>query len=162
MAYLTQYSSSVPVIKFYIDQTVMTIGQNIEMDICIPEEGIAGKHATIEVLKQSDSYRFIIKSYEDEPLLELNGETLSCAELKDADWLIIGGVEFQFTDDGVNKIKETAVAIVTVKSKSPEVRIKKSAAKELKLAKDVKQEVKTITTKEFIANSRQSRRRLAI
>ena len=66
MAYLTQYSSSVPVIKFNIDQFVMTIGQSLDMDICVPEDGVAESHATVEAIKEAQSYRFTIKSNADE------------------------------------------------------------------------------------------------
>lgn len=136
----------------------MTIGQKIEMDICIPEEGIADNHATVEAIKQpeSESYRFIIKSLENDALLDLNGENISHADLHDGDWLSIGGVEFQFTDDGNDVIKE----LVNSASKSIEKKQEALAlVKELK--EELQKELKPMTTKEFIANSRQSRRRLA-
>ena len=166
MAYLTQYSSNIPVIKFLIDQHLMTIGQDFDMDICIPEEGIADNHATVEAVEQSGIYRFIVKSHEDEIPLDLNGETTSSAELKNGDWLIIGGVQFQFTDDGVNAIKNSnaQISIKEKMAKPPHVVVEKknndSAA--LKLIKELKEELQQpMTTKEFIANSRKSRRRLA-
>ncbi|MDH5369979.1 MAG: FHA domain-containing protein [Gammaproteobacteria bacterium] len=145
MAYLTQFSSSVPVIKFHIDQSVMTIGQDFDMDICVPEDGIADNHATIEVVKQAVDYRFIIKSNEDEALLELNGESVAHANLKDGDWLIIGGVEFQFTDDGINEFKDNIVPISmgTQNSVTP---IKE------------REDLKPMSTKEYIEESRFSRR----
>lgn len=166
MAYLTQYSSSVPVIKFNIDQSFMTIGQNFEMDICIPEDGVAANHATIEALKKTESYSFIIKSREDELLIELNGNAVSQAELQDGDWLIIGGVEFQFTDDGVNEINEQTVSnlatVTEIKPKSSQVAKVEKVNKESKPAEKLKAEEKTMTTKEFIANSRnRSRRRIS-
>ncbi len=165
MAHLTQYSNNVPIIQFNIDQLLMTIGQDFEMDICIPEDGIAANHATIEALKKTESYSFIIKSREDELLIELNGETVSQAELQDGDWLIIGGVEFQFTDDGVTEIKEHAVAsfatVTEIKPKLSQVTEIEKVNKESKPVKKlkVKAEEKTMTTKEFIANSRNSGRR---
>lgn len=162
MAHLTQYSNNVPIIQFNIDQLLMTIGQDFEMDICIPEDGIAANHATIEALKKTESYSFIIKSREDELLIELNGETVSQAELHDGDWLMIGGVEFQFTDDGVNEIKEQAVAsFATVTEIKPKLSQVEKANKNLKPVEKLKVEVeeKTMTTKEFIANSRNSGRR---
>jgi len=145
VAYLTQFSSSVPVIKFHIDQSVMTIGQDFDMDICVPEDGIADNHATIEVVKQAVDYRFIIKSNEDEALLELNGESVAHANLKDGDWLIIGGVEFQFTDDGINEFKDNIVPISmgTQNSVTP---IKE------------REDLKPMSTKEYIEESRFSRR----
>ena len=170
VAYLTQFSNSVPVIKFHIDQSVMTIGQDFEMDICIPEDGIADNHASIEAIQNADSYRFVVKSREKESLLDLNGSTVSQAEVQDGDWLIIGGVEFQFTDDGVNSIKEVAI-------QSPNSQVEPQLAEKietespaLNLLKDLQDEIKDglqsapkkLSTKEFIANSRQSRRRLAI
>jgi len=160
VAYLTQYSSSVPVIKFHIDQSIMTIGQNFEMDICIPEDGVAENHATLEAIKQTESYRFIVRIHENETALDLNGETTSTAELHDGDWLIIGGVEFQFTDDGVNAIKDSSPVKVVAAVEEPVY--KESDA--LKLVKELKQglenEVQPMSTKEFLAQSRQSRRRL--
>lgn len=155
MAYLTQYSSSVPVIKFNIDQSLMTIGQNFDMDICIPEDGISESHATVEAIKQAESYRFIIKSNDDEPLLELNGAAISHAELKDDDWIVIGGVEFQFTDDGVNEIKE-----VTKPTVAPLAVVKQLVQPVEKESKEA-EVVKPMSTKEYIAKSRYSRRRLA-
>lgn len=159
MAYLTQYSNSVPVIKFHIDQTIMTIGQDFEMDICIPEDGVAENHATIEAIKQTESYRFVVKSHENETSLDINGETTMKADLQDGDWLIIGGVEFQFTDDGVNEIKESATVKV---AESKEEACQGSEA--LKLVKGLKQELENealpMSTKDFLAQSRQSRRRL--
>ena len=119
MAYLTQYSNSVPVIKYHIEQSLMTIGQNIEMDICVPEEGMAEDQAVVESVKHEQSYRFIIKSTKNGSPLDLNGETVSHAELQNGDWLVIGGVEFQFTDDGINSIREA-----TVMSSSPEIKEK--------------------------------------
>ena len=165
MAYLTQFSSNIPVIKFLIDQRVMTIGQDFNTDICIPEDSIADNHATVEAIEQSGMYRFIVKSHEDESQINLNGETTSTAELKNGDWLVIGGVEFQFTDDGVNAIKQSSTQQTSVTAKvtpKPVVAEKKnndSAA--LKLIKELKEELQPMTTKEFIANSRKSRRRLA-
>ena len=165
MAHLTQYSNSVPLIQFNIDQLFMTIGQDFEMDICIPEDGVAANHASIEALKKSESYSYIIKSREDELLIGLNGKTVSQAELQDGDWLIIGGVEFQFTDDGVNEIKEQAVAsfatVTEIKPKPSQVAKAEKVNKESKPVKKlkVKVEEKTMTTKEFIANSRNSGRR---
>ena len=164
MAYLTQFSSNIPVIKFHIDQMLMTIGQDLEMDICVPEEGIANNHATVEAIKESGAFRFIVKSHVDESLIDLNGETTSSAELKNGDWLVIGGVEFQFTDDGINEIKEINLqAIPNNVTKIEPVGDKKknneSAA--LKLIKELKEELQPMSTKEFIANSRKSRRRLA-
>ena len=182
MAYLTQYSSSVPVIKYHIEQTLMSIGQSFDMDICVPEDGIADNHAELEAIKNSESYQFVVKSNENEPLLELNGETTAQAELQDGDWLVIGGVEFQFTDDGVNAIVEedvitiTAPVEVTVVDPIDESIVELAAVLEAKeaagkssealdLLKELKDELqdigKPLTTKEFIANSRNSRRRLA-
>lgn len=165
MAYLTQYSSNIPVIKFHIDQEVMTIGQDFEMDICVPEEGIADNHATVEAVEQSGMYRFIVKSHKDVSLLDLNGETTSTAELKNGDWLVIGGVEFQFTDDGVNAIKKSNAQIPVGKKVTPKpvvVEKKNNDSAALKLIKELKEELQQpMTTKEFIANSRKSRRRLA-
>lgn len=163
MAYLTQYSSSVPVIKFNIDQSFMTIGQNFDMDICIPEDGIAESHATVEAIKESQSYHFIIKSNADETLLELNGTAVSHAELKNNDWIIIGGVEFQFTDDGVNEIKEMAKPVVAT---APTL----AAAEPMGLPVEknniepkpaISNESKPMSTKEYVAKSRYSRRRLS-
>ena len=165
MAYLTQYSSSVPVIKFHIDQTLMTIGQDFAMDICIPEDGIADNHATVEAIKQAGSYCFTVKSHENESLIEINGVAVSQTALHDGDWLIIGGVEFQFTDDGVNEIKETNTVSAAPASAVVEEFKPKQAAKEseaLTLIKELNNEVKSMSTKEFIANSRGSRRRLNI
>ena len=168
MAHLTQYSNSVPLIQFNIDQSFMTIGQDFEMDICIPEDVVAANHATVEALKKSESYTFIIKSREDELLIELNGETVSHAELQDGDWLIIGGVEFQFTDDGVNEIKEQVVSnFATVTEIKPKLSQVAEVVKVEKVNKEskpveklkVEAEEKTMTTKEFIANSRNSGRR---
>lgn len=175
MAYLTQYSNSVPVIKYHIDQLEMTIGQNIEMDICVPEDGIAENHAAVEAIKNSESYRFIIKSTENESLPKLNGDNVSHAELKDGDWLIIGDVEFQFTDDGINSIVDKSLKVsptpIIVKSKPRLVTTEDTQQNEnkgseaLKLIKELKEDLqdasKPLSTKEFIANSRQSRRRLA-
>ena len=168
MAYLTQFSNSVPVIKFHIDQAVMTIGQDFAMDICIPEEGVADNHATVETIKKSESYLFSIKSHENESLLEINGTAVPQAELRDGDWLIIGGVEFQFTDDGVNEIQESNTSVAAPVSAVVEEFKPKQAIKEAKesealtLIKELNKEVKSMTTKEFIANSRGSRRRLNI
>lgn len=171
MAFLTQYSNSVPVIKHHIEQTMMTIGQDIDMDICVPEDGIAENHAAVEAIKRAESYRFIIKSAESEASLELNGDAVSHAELQDGDWLMIGGVEFQFTDDGVNSIVEekTTIPTPTVVAKpkpEPLQKTEKNESEALKLIKELKEEllddVKPLTTKEFIANSRSSRRRLAL
>lgn len=148
MAYLTQFSGSVPVIKFPIDQTVMTIGQDIEMDICVPEDGIAANHALLEVTEKNNSFHFIIKSREDESLIDLNSESISHAELKDGDWLIIGGVEFQFTDDGINEFTSNVVSIKPNEKLAPKDSIKATQDKEEKL----------ISTKEFIEDSRFSRR----
>lgn len=180
MAYLTQYSSTVPVIKYHIDQVLMTIGQDIDMDICVPEDGIAEHHAMLEAIKSAETYRFIIKSTENDVLLELNGEIVSNAEIQDGDWLTIGGIEFQFTDDGVNSIVEEiaqtpvqdlqiqAVSELKVKPKlvrkiTPEV--ESNASEALQLIRELKEDLQDITkplsTKEFIANSRQSRRRLS-
>ncbi len=170
MAFLTQYSNSVPVIKYHIEQTLMTIGQDINMDICVPEDGIAENHAAVEAIKYAESYRFIIKSSESEASLELNGEVVSHAELQDGDWLMIGGVEFQFTDDGVNLIVEekTTISAPVVEAKLKTTSLQKTEKNEseaLKLIKGLKEEllddVKPLTTKEFISNSRNSRRRLA-
>ena len=170
MAFLIQYSNSVPVIKYHIEQTLMTIGQDIDMDICVPEDSVAENHAAVEAFKHAESYRFIIKSSESEASLELNGEAVSHAELQDGDWLMIGGVEFQFTDDGVNSIVEekltTPASAVVEKPKSePPQKSEKNESEALRLIKELKEEllddVKPLTTKEFIASSRNSRRRLA-
>ena len=171
MAYLTQYSSSIPIIKFHIDQMLMTIGKDIEMDICVPEDGVASTHATVEAIQNNNSYRFIVKSEKNESSLDLNGNSVALAELSDGDWINIGGVEFQFTDDGVYSFKEPVASIPDKCSTKEEAQIdspNKGAAalklvKELKeeLQEELKEELKPMTTKEFIANSRQSRRRLA-
>lgn len=147
MAFLTQFSNSVPVIKFHIDQSVMTIGQDFEMDICVPEDGIANNHATLEVTKQAEKYSFIVKSRNEKDALEVNGHSTLEAELKDGDWLNIGSVEFQFTDDGIYKIKDN---IVPIKSAvKPKTEMNEELAKE---------EVKPMSTKAFIEESRFSRR----
>lgn len=160
MAYLTQFSSNIPVIKFVIDQQVMTIGQDIEMDICVPEEGIADNHAVVEAIEEAGSYRFIIKSHKEESLFDLNGVTTASATLENGDWVVISGVEFQFTDDGVDAIKKGGVQAV-----SATLTAKPTESPALKLIKDLKQELqedfRPMSTKEFIANSRKSRRRLA-
>jgi len=155
VAYLTQYSSSVPVIKFNIDQSVMTIGQNFDMDISVAEDGIAESHAMVEAIKEAQSYRFIITSNANETLLELNGAAVSHAELKDRDWIVIGGVEFQFTDDGVNEIKEMTKPVAP----APTLTVVEPVEKN-----NVEQESnnsKPMSTKEYVAKSRYSRRRLA-
>lgn len=159
MAYLTQFSSSVPVIKFPIDQTLMTIGQHIDTDICVPEDGIADNHASVEAFKQAETYRFIIKSHEEEPMVTLNGETVSNAELQDGDWLIIGDVEFQFTDDGVNEIKVEASGTVSAVNIPKLQQIKKDAKESdaLTLIKEIKKEVESIAVEE-VEDSHFSRR----
>lgn len=144
VAYLTQYSNSVPVIKFVIDQSLMTIGQHIDMDICIPEDGIADSHATVEAIKQGECYRFSVKSNKDESLLDINGNAVSHAELQDGDWVTIGGVEFQFTDDGVNEIKEveTPVTVSVVKIPKPQQIIKEAKESDaLTLIKEIKKKL---------------------
>ena len=175
MAYLTQYSSSVPVIKFHIDQALMTIGQHFDMDICIPEDGIADSHAAVEAIKQLESYRYIIKSNENEAPLELNGATVAHAELQDGDWLIIGGVEFQFTDDGIDQIKDAVNSTATQVTKSkPAASVKAELSIEktptdstvskaaspsaLDVIKELKEEVESITTEELVDDSQFSRR----
>lgn len=161
MAYLTQYSGSVPVIKFHIDQPLMRIGQHIDMDICVPEDGIADHHAALEAIKQSESYSFIIKSREDEKAIELNGESVTSAELKGGDWLVIGGVEFQFTDDGINHIKESLSIVSDVKPViSAQNGIVQDAqeSEALKMVKQLKEDVASITTEELLEDSRFSRR----
>ena len=154
MAYLTQYSGSVPVIKFNIDQPLMTLGQHFDMDICVPEDGIADNHASVEAIKQSESYRFVIKSREDEKLVELNGESVAYAELHDGDWIVIGGVEFQFTDNGINEIHETHTEIASSKVITQE----KPESEALKLIKQIKEEVDSVTSEELLEDSRFSRR----
>lgn len=205
MAYLTQYSNSVPVIKYHIDQLIMTMGQNFDMDICIPEDGVADNHAELEVVKSMDTYQFIVKSNENASLIELNGAAIKQAELQDGDWLVIGGVEFQFTDDGVNSFSEEPVStipeesVITIPEESvitiheyvdvtlepniesvmefapimesviefaPIMEAKVERKSEaLDLLKELKDDLQNndlpLTTKEFIENSRNSRRRLA-
>ena len=51
-----------------------------DMDICVPEEGITGKHATVVVVIQADTYRFIIKSCDEETPLDFNGSSISQAK----------------------------------------------------------------------------------
>ena len=116
VAYLTQFSNSVPVIKFPIDQSLMTIGQNIDMDICVPEEGIAEKHAEIEVIQHGQAYQFVVKSTETNATIQHNGNTVSQAELQDGDWLLIGEIEFQFSNDGVNEIKDENILSFNIAS----------------------------------------------
>jgi len=142
----------------------MTIGQDFEMDICIPEEGIAKNHATVEATEHSGMYRFIVTSREDETQIDVNGETKSTAELKNGDWLVIGGVEFQFTDDGIDAVKPsgTQTFITEETAQKPvEVEKKNTDSAALKLIKGLKEELEPMSTKEFIANSRsRCRRRL--
>lgn len=161
MAYLIQFSNSVPIIKFYIDQVLMTIGQSIDMDICVLEDGVAENHATFETIKQSGSYKYIIKANRKDSLLEINGHKVSRSEINNGDWLVIGGVEFQFTDDGVNAIKEISTATISaitakiVKKKQTS----ESSSEALQIVKQLKEELKPMTTKEFIEDSRQNTRR---
>ena len=141
------------------------------MYICVPEDGIEENHAAVEAIKHGESYRFIIKSTENESPLELNGETVSHAELQNNDWLVIGDVEFQFTDDGVNSIVEEAVmASASAIEGKPALIVAETPknnndSEALKMIRGLKEELqdasKPLSTKEFIANSRQSRRRLA-
>lgn len=168
MAYLTQFSNSVPVIKYHIEQTLMTIGQNFDMDICVSEDGIAENHAAVEAIKHAESYRFVIKSNENESPLDLNGETVSSADLQDGDWLTIGGVEFQFTDDGINSIVEEIASIpapIVAETPKPQQKTENNDSEALKLIKELKEELqdvdKPLTTKEFLENSRHRHRRFA-
>lgn len=168
MAYLTQFSSSVPLIRYPIERLLMTIGQNFDMDICVPEEGIAEDHAALEAVKYAEAYRFTIKSRENEALLKLNGEVVSQAELCDGDWLIIGDVEFQFTDDGINLIVEESTSIpATTVVEEPKLHLntENNDSEALNLLKELKEELqdveKPLTTKEFIENSRHRQRRFA-
>ena len=97
-------------------------------------------------------------------LLELNGAAISHAELKNNDWINIGGVEFQFTDDGVNEIKETTkTAAASLRSVKPAMVKQLVQPLETVKEKPVVQSNndKTMTTKEYVAKSRYSRRRLA-
>ena len=160
MAYLTQYAGTVPVIKFNIDQSVMTIGQDINMDICVPEDGITDHHAVIEAVKHEDNYRFIIKSHEDEPLITLNDETVSIAELKDGDWIILGEVEFQFTDDGIYQIKQLELVIQnTPEENTPQViQNEVIEAAPLELVQEVSQETQSTAAKNVVEDHRFSRR----
>lgn len=172
VAYLTQYSNSIPVIKYHIDQVLMTLGQDIDMDICVPEDSIAANHASIEAIRQqSGSFRFIIKSREDESQVQLNGEIVTHAELQDGDWLLIGDIEFQFTDDGVNSIVEDVTQVQPVAVEAEELTLAENTESEaLQLVKELKQglqdeiieEEKPLSTKEFIENSRRSRPRFVI
>ena len=167
MAYLTQYSNSVPVIKFPIDQSLMTIGQHIDMDICVPEDGVADKHAQLKAVNQAQGYRFIIKSLENNQLIQLNGETVSHAELQDGDWVMIGDVEFQFTDDGVNEIKADVVIPINVPKQTPlesqiqpkiETTLKKDEATALELIQELKKEVEAMSADTQVEEKHFSRR----
>ena len=158
----------------------MSIGQHIDMDICVPEDGLSDHHAALEAVKQLDSYRYIIKAESEQPLLELNGETVSHAELQDGDWILIGGVEFQFTDDGISCIKEMAESVPAEErahanivetqadstifpatnptTKTPPKPAAKSSTSPLELIKELKEEVESITTESLVDDAHFSRR----
>lgn len=168
MAYLTQYSDSIPVVKFPIDQEVMTIGQHIEMDICIPEEGMAESHAALQAVSCSESYTFTIKS-EAEQVLVINGEETTQADLKDGDWITVGGIEFQFTDDGQYDFQVVEAQVVEIPVAEPvEVSqvvepVSQKQAEEpaaLKIIQEIKEEVESMTPESMVADSHQFSRRL--
>ena len=161
MAFLTQYSGTVPVIKFNIDQSVMTIGQDIDMDICVPEDGISDNHAAIEAIQNKESYRFVIKSREDEPQININGESVSIAELQDGDWIIIGDVEFQFTDDGIYDIKQVKMPTVKEVVKATKPQLVKTEVKNpapLELVQEVQIDSKAMSSETAHEDNRFSRR----
>lgn len=160
MAYLTQYSGSVPVIKFNIDQSFMTIGQNFDMDICVPEDGISDNHAAIEVVNNSESYRFIIKSHKDYLPISINGETALIAELKDGDWINIGDVEFQFTNDGITDIKQVEMPIKE-EVDTPKLQVVKDESfnsKPLEIVEDIQVEAEPMAADTMDEDHRFSRR----
>jgi len=159
VAYLTQYSGSIPVIKFPIDQVLMSIGQNIDSDICVPEDGIADNHAALESVKQNDIYRFKIKSQSGDLLIQHNGQAVSEAALNDGDWLSIGGIEFLFSDDGIDNIKETAtpIDVMPVAEDKPHTEQLATESLVLELVQDTK-EALTETAENMLNDSRFSRR----
>lgn len=158
MAYLTQFSGSVPVIKFNIDQSIMTIGQHIDMDICVSEDGISDNHAALEASKNDGVYRFTLKAREDEPLLDVNGDIVAQADLKDGDWIVIGGVEFQFSDDGQNDIKDVSADKAVLETEKQRSKAIENITDALSMITSIKEEVKAISPKNVIEESRFSRR----
>ncbi len=91
------------------------------MDICVPEEGLARCHAGIRAIKGPTGYRYMVESFDDQLQITLNEHPVSMAELADGDWLNIGGVEFQFNDDGVDHIREEAPVVKKAPGKEENV-----------------------------------------
>ncbi len=149
MAYITQYSNSVPVIRFNIEQVSMCIGRDIEMDICVPEDGVAARHACIQAEKQPGGYRFVLQALQDESV-RVNHTTVTTAELHDGDWLNIGGVEFRFTDDGINHIVDGIDAPVATEAVTEHTAVKTTDKDEAEAA--------IVSSREFIEKARFSRR----
>lgn len=155
MAYITQYSNSVPVVKFPLDQYVLSIGQAIEADICVPEEGIADKHAQLEITQQTECFQFQIITL-DNAQISVNGNNVSQATLKDGDWIVIGDIEFQFTDDGVNEIK--LIAMDNSDSPNAPANVIELSQDEPESGNDKLQDDKVSADKEKVSNKSFSRR----
>lgn len=164
MAYITQYSNSVPVIRFNIEQVKTCIGQDIEMDICVPEEGVAQCHAGIRAIKGPTGYRYMVESFDEKTQVTLNEHPVSMAELADGDWLQIGEVEFQFSDDGVDHIKEESPAEKHDASKKEKVAslAEPETVADVFEQEEIKEEpaVARLSTREFIEKNRSRRLRM--
>lgn len=112
MAVLTQLVDGVVVTQFPVEGAAVTIGRHPDNDICIDEIAVSGKHALIEV--ERNSYLDGVKDYYISDLGSTNGTFVNDIRLRGRqrlnshDLVRIAWNNFRFIDEEENSLESTA------------------------------------------------------
>lgn len=115
MAYIVQYANGVPAVKHEISQLSMSIGEGMENDVCLPEDGVSALHAVLVAVQDeaSEAYRYFIKPADTDLSISVNDSNVSdLIQLHENDLLQIGEVTLRFTNENDCLIKSKAAPVI--------------------------------------------------
>ena len=129
MAFLIQYANGVPGFKHELDKTVLTLGEEIDCDLSIPEEGVAAHHAIIELKKTTSGWEYYIRPAGDDEIL-VNDESIGGkVKLEHEDRIQLGEVMFRLDAKSVCQVSEVSMPEPALKMVASQDEVVKPASK---------------------------------
>ncbi len=115
MAALILYVNGAPGIKYELDKTRVTIGRELDNDICLDDACVSKHHAVIEIKSVSlldETYEYRLIDLGSTNACQVNNERTSLALLTNGDTVRIGNQWFKFDADTDPRPAQAAPAAV--------------------------------------------------
>lgn len=111
MAALILYVNSAPGIKYELDKNRITIGRDIDNDICLDDPCVSKQHAVIEIKTLSlldETHEYHLIDLDSTNACLVNNQSATHALLAHGDYVRIGNHLFKFTAEAKRPVEKDA------------------------------------------------------